>query len=144
MNVERYLDFIKINNVVILFLLYRFTTKYVSPGLQKHELQSLSKTQTSHGNMEVRVYSGVSEVSVVYHVDEFSIELFVRLPEAYPLQPPAIREGKRVRVDQAQWRKWLLQLTIFVTNQVRSSSCYSPTMCLPLPINENLSLLNLQ
>lgn len=68
--------------------------------------------------MEVRAYSTVSEVSVVYRVDEFSIELFLRLPESYPLQPPTLREGKRVRVDQAHWRKWLLQLNIFVTNQV--------------------------
>ena len=104
--------------IIVSLLTCRFTTKYVSPALQRHELQCISKTQTSYGNMEVRVYSGVSEVSVVYRVDEFSIELFVRLPESYPLQPPAIREGKRVRVDQAQWRKWLLQLNIFVTNQV--------------------------
>ncbi len=67
--------------------------------------------------MEIRASTSVSEVSVVYRVDEFSIELLLRLPESYPLQPPVIREGKRVRVDQAQWRKWMLQLNIFVTNQ---------------------------
>ena len=70
--------------------------------------------------MEVHVYTGASELSVVYKVDEFSIELFVCLPDSYPLQPPSIREGRRVKVEQAQWRKWMLQLTIFVTNQVRS------------------------
>ena len=74
--------------------------------------------------MEVRVYSGVSEISVVYKVDEFSIELFVHLPMSYPLQPPVIREGKRIKIDQAQWRKWLLQFNIFVTNQVRKMHVY--------------------
>ena len=57
-------------------------------------------------------------MSVVYKVDDFSIELFVCLPENYPLQPPTIREGKRARVDPAQWRKWMLQLNVFVANQV--------------------------
>ncbi len=96
----------------------RFTTKHVSPHLQNTELASIREAPPIHGNMEVRAYSSVSEVSVVYRVDEFSIELFLRLPESYPLQPPVLREGKRVRVDQAHWRKWLLQLNIFVTNQV--------------------------
>ena len=80
--------------------------------------------------MEVRVYSGASEVAVAYKVEEFSIELFVCLPDSYPLQPPSIREGKRIKVDQAQWRKWMLQLTIFVTNQVSLSPtrvvCHQP------------------
>ena len=67
---------------------------------------------------QVHVYAGASEVSVVYRVDEFSIELFVCLPENYPLQPPTIREGKRARVDPAQWRKWMLQLNVFMANQV--------------------------
>ena len=66
----------------------------------------------------MHVYAGASEVSVVYKVDDFSIELFVCLPENYPLQPPTIREGKRARVDPAQWRKWMLQLNVFVANQV--------------------------
>ena len=96
----------------------RFTTKYVSPALQQAELQSISKSNTTIGNLEVHVYTGVSEVAVIYKVDEFSIELFVCLPDSYPLQPPSIREGKKVRMDAAQWRKWMLQLTIFVTNQV--------------------------
>ena len=81
--------------------------------------------------MEVRAYTGVSEISVVYKVDEFSIELFVHLPASYPLQPPAIREGKRIRIDPAQWRKWLLQFNIFVTNQVSPCTCVHLQHCIP-------------
>lgn len=57
-------------------------------------------------------------MAVTYKVEDFSIELFVHLPDSYPLLAPSIREGKRIKVDLAQWRKWMLQLTIFVTNQV--------------------------
>ena len=32
---------------------FRFTTKYVSPGLQQTELEAVGKTTTTHGNMEV-------------------------------------------------------------------------------------------
>ena len=73
---------------------------------------------------QVHVYAGASEVSVVYKVDEFSIELFVCLPENYPLQPPTIREGKRARVDPTQWRKWMLQLNVFMANQVIATRCF--------------------
>ena len=100
---------------------FRFTTKFVSPGLQKVDLRTITQSDTSVGNMDVHVYSGVSEVAVTYRVEEFSIELFVCLPDCYPLQPPTIREGKRVKVDIGQWRKWMLQLTIFVTNQASLS-----------------------
>ena len=61
---------------------------------------------------------GASEVAVVYRVDEFCIELTVCVPDCYPLLAPTIREGKRARVEIGQWRKWLLQLSVFVANQV--------------------------
>lgn len=61
---------------------------------------------------------GVSEIIVVYRIDEFSIELTICVPDNYPLVTPSIREGKRAKVDISLWRKWLLQLNAFVTNQV--------------------------
>ena len=71
--------------------------KHISPALQQLELQSFGKSVKVHGNMEVRVYSGVSEISVVYKVDEFSIELFIHLPTSYP--PPLERE----RGSESTW-----------------------------------------
>ena len=68
-------------------------------------------------HLQVRFCSGISEVAIVYRLDGLSIELFV-FPTTYPLQPPQIREGRRAKVDSAHWREWLLQLTVFVTNQV--------------------------
>ena len=74
----------------------------------------------------MKVYAGAQEVAVVYRVDEFSIELAVCVPDNYPLQAPTIKEGKRARVEISQWRKWLLQLSVFVANQV---SMYTCTLC---------------
>lgn len=59
------------------------------------------------------------EVFVAYRVDEFSIELSVNVPDCYPLLAPTISEGKRAKVDVSLWRKWLLQLSAFIANQVR-------------------------
>ena len=65
---------------------------------------------------------------MVYRVDEFSIELTVCIPDNYPLSPPTIKEGKRAKVDLSLWRKWLLQLSSFVANQV--SGCINCTTLL--------------
>ena len=64
------------------------------------------------------MYSGVKEVLVMYTVDEFRIELSICVPESYPLLAPTIREGRKAKVDITLWRKWLLQLSAFVANQV--------------------------
>ncbi len=63
------------------------------------------------------------EVFVAYRLDDFSIELSVSVPDCYPLLAPAIKEGKRARVDTNLWRKWLLQLNAFVANQVDIINC---------------------
>ena len=34
-------------------MLFRFTTKHVSPALQQTELEAMGKSATTHGNMEV-------------------------------------------------------------------------------------------
>ena len=71
--------------------------------------------------LKVKVYcGGAQEVAVTYRVDEFNIELAVCVPGSYPLQVPSIKEGRRARVDINQWKKWLLQLSVFVANQVFS------------------------
>lgn len=64
----------------------------------------------------------MSEIIVVYKLDEFSIELAVCVPDNYPLLAPTIKEGRRAKVDLSLWRKWLLQLSAFVANQV--SCCH--------------------
>ena len=65
---------------------------------------------------------------MTYKIEEVSVELIVVLPEDYPLHPPTVREGKRIRVEASQWRKWMLQLHIFLTKQVLMES-YSQFLC---------------
>ena len=83
---------------------------------------------------------GVSEVIVVYRVDEFSIELTVCIPDNYPLTPPTIKEGKRAKVDLSLWRKWLLQMSSFVANQVKEKQyCFVSLISLILSLSFYIS-----
>ena len=52
-----------------------------------------------------------------YTVEDISIDLSIKFPLNYPLASLEIDCGKRVGVDVAKWRTWLLQLTAFL-NQV--------------------------
>ena len=69
-------------------------------------------------NMIVKSRSNAREVLAMYSIEEMSIELTNKLPENHPLGNVAIDTCKRKGVSSAQWRKWHLQLTTFLTHQV--------------------------
>ena len=69
-------------------------------------------------NMVVKSRSNAREVLAMYSIEEMSIELAIKLPENHPLGNLVIDVGKRKGVSNAQWRKWHLQLTTFLTHQV--------------------------
>ena len=52
-----------------------------------------------------------------YTIDEGSMELVVSLPANHPLGELTVESGKRVGVETTQWRRWMLQLTTFLTHQ---------------------------
>merc|ERR1712172_110429 len=68
-------------------------------------------------NMSLRVRDSVREVVATHGIDEGSMELVVSLPANHPLGGLTVESGKRVGVDTGQWRKWMLQLTTFLTHQ---------------------------
>ena len=53
-----------------------------------------------------------------YSKDEWSMDLVVELASNHPLQVINIECSNPLNVDQSQWRKWLMQLTAFITHQV--------------------------
>merc|ERR1712179_239105 len=69
------------------------------------------------GNMTIKVRDSVREVVATYTIDEGSMELVVSLPSNHPLGGLTVESGRRVGVDTGQWRKWMLQLTTFLTHQ---------------------------
>ena len=58
------------------------------------------------------------EVVAVYTAEKISVELVVKIVNNHPLGPVSVECHKRVRLTTAQWRQWMLQLTMFLTQQV--------------------------
>jgi len=68
----------------------------------------------------VRSRPAAREAVAVYAVGDSAMELTVALPSNVPLgQVTVSGDERRAGVQKGQWRKWMLQLTVFLTYQVR-------------------------
>lgn len=76
---------------------------------------ALEDEQTS-----VKVNTMANEVKVVYVVDEESMEILVKIPVQYPLQPVEVLDIRKVGVPEAMWRAWLLSIQHTIATQVRT------------------------
>ena len=54
-----------------------------------------------------------------YTIEDIVIELIIQLPSNYPLGSITVESGKRIGVAVQQWRNWMLQLSTYLTHQVR-------------------------
>ena len=95
----------------------RLTSAVVTPTLWREETEAIEQAEKRSENMAVRVRGSVREVVATYTIDEGSLELVISLATNHPLGGVAVDTGNRVGVDMAQWRKWMLQLTTFLTHQ---------------------------
>ncbi|KAM9333735.1 E3 ubiquitin-protein ligase listerin [Pholidichthys leucotaenia] len=95
----------------------KFTIKYVSPVLSAQEISSVQTSTQMFDSMTVKARSAAREVIATYSVDEIFIELVIQLPQNYPLGSISVESGRRVGVNVQQWRKWMLQLSTYLTHQ---------------------------
>lgn len=88
-----------------------FTSKYCSPLLATRELDHLKAPDAlatlQDDAMSVKVLSS-NEVLATYTIDEYPMEIGIRIPPDFPLHGIEIRDIKRIGVSEAQWRAWLL------------------------------------
>ena len=94
----------------------KVTATMVTPLLWKEETRAISSAERSD-NMSLRVRDSVKEVVATYTIDEGSMELIISLPNNHPLGELSVDTGNRVGVDVGLWRKWMLQLTTFLSYQ---------------------------
>jgi len=94
----------------------KVTSSTVTPMLWREEATAIAGAEASD-NMTLKVRDSVREVVATYTIDEGSMELVVSLPSNHPLGGLTVESGRRVGVDTGQWRKWMLQLTTFLTHQ---------------------------
>ena len=97
-----------------------FTGKFCTPMLAERELQHIREPEAlarlQDEAMSVKVLSS-NEVVATYTVDEYPMEIGVRIPAEYPLRGVEIRDIKRVGVSEAQWRAWLLAVQQLVSGK---------------------------
>lgn len=104
-------------------LVNKYTTRYISPVICALEFDTVQERKQeklgddNFKNMTIKARPTAREVLAVYTLDEFSLELTIKLPVNYPLGPVMVDGGKRVGVSDLQWRNWLLRLTTFLTHQ---------------------------
>lgn len=82
-------------------------------------MQLVQSSSIRFDNMQVKARPNAREVAAVYTVDEISMELVVKLAANHPLGVVSVESGKKIGVTAAQWRSWMLQMTTFLTHQVR-------------------------
>lgn len=104
-------------------LVNEYTVKHVSQIICSLEMESVQEkcqeraSQDGSKNLVIKARASAKEVYAIYTRDEFKMELTIKLPVNYPLEPVQIDAGKRVGVTDVKWRSWLLQLTTFLSHQ---------------------------
>lgn len=87
----------------------------MSPLVLQCELHNV--TNIRRGRLEVRVMPKVNEVSAFYKMEDTTIRLNISMPQNYPLSLMTI-ETERSIVSKDLHRRWLLQLEMFLSQQV--------------------------
>ena len=74
--------------------------------------------KNSDENLSVKGRPLAREVVATFRMDEVTMELVILLPQNFPLGAIVVETARRVGVAAEQWRKWMLQLTMFLMHQV--------------------------
>ncbi|KAI0790522.1 hypothetical protein C8Q75DRAFT_762281 [Abortiporus biennis] len=89
-----------------------YTSNYFSPALIRTELGQVKDPELAADladeNLKVKVANAVNEVTASYAVDEYQLELRIRLPNDWPLHGIEIKDSNRVGVSEERWRSWVL------------------------------------
>ena len=99
-----------------------YTSTYFSPAIVRAELAqvkdpSLASDLTDE-NFTVKVANAVSEITAAFAVDEYSLELKLRLPPDFPLHTIITKDSNRVGVTEDRWRSWILGVQQILTFRV--------------------------
>lgn len=100
-----------------------YTSTYFSPALIRAELVHVKDTSAAADltdeNLTVKVASAVNEVTASYAVDEYQLELKLKLPVDWPLHNIEVKDTARVGVTEDRWRAWILGVQQILSFRVR-------------------------
>lgn len=97
----------------------KFVTEKVTPLISTHELHVIW-THAKQLPAHISIKTGNNYVIAVYTQDEVQLDINLVIPSNYPLSALEIKSSKRVGVQEAQWRKWILKMTTILFTQTGS------------------------
>ncbi len=68
--------------------------------------------------MKIKVAHAVHEVTAAYLIDEYELELKLRMPADWPLHTIEVKDTKRIGVTEDRWRSWVLGVQQILTFRV--------------------------
>lgn len=105
-----------------------YTSTYFSPAIVRAELAQVKDPSLagdlSDENFTVKVANAVNEVTAAFAVDEYSLELKLKLPTDFPLHTITMRDSNRIGVTEDRWRAWILGIQQILSFRVSSKSIF--------------------
>ena len=99
-----------------------YTSTHFSPSIVRAELAQVKDpslaAELADENFTVKVASAVSEITAAFAVDEYSLELKLKLPSDFPLHTIVTKDSNRVGVTEDRWRSWILGVQQILTFRV--------------------------
>lgn len=99
-----------------------YTSTHFSPAIIRAELAQVKDpavaADLADENLKIKVASNVHEVTASYSVDEYELELRLRLPADWPLHAVEVTDTARVGVTEDRWRSWVLGVQQILTFRV--------------------------
>lgn len=123
-----YLDLKRGNREIV----EQLTEQYVSPNLANEELRAVKawfeedqKQTESDGEEQklvVRVSDNTKEVNLGYEIDDQTMRIMIKLPDAWPLTNVLVESVQRIGVPEEKWQSWLRNTRGVITFSVRKFS----------------------
>lgn len=99
-----------------------YTSSHFSPAIIRAELAQAKDpvvaAELADENLKIKVASTVHEVTASYTVDEYELELRIRLPSDWPLHAVEVTDTAHVGVSEDRWRSWVLGVQQILTFRV--------------------------
>ena len=111
-------------------LVEQITERYISPTLTAKELQDvrkwyeeeqqMTKQEGEEQKLSVKASDNAKEVSLGYEIDDQTMRIMVKLPNAWPLTNVLIEGVQRVGIPEEKWQSWIRNMRGIITFSVSS------------------------
>lgn len=104
--------FHEIRDLQLKQLVEKFLVRFVSPLLIANLLSDVdevkNKLTKKDETLSIKISKVSNEIKSVYNIDEQTMEMVVKIPEAFPLTNVSVEGPMRLGVKENQWKAWLL------------------------------------